>query len=72
MKYSITYTDKEVVSVRPADTVDPTPDTILEDRVGQTIFATVEAADDAEAHEKARRIQQELQTRRTKRDLGGQ
>lgn len=73
MTYRVTYTDKEVVSITPADggQADPTTDTILEDNVGQTLFATIEAADEKEAREKADRLQTELQTRRTKRDLDG-
>lgn len=78
MTYRVIYTDKEVVSVASTEGAgpgmakdDPTTDTILEDNVGQTIYATIEAADDNEAREKAQRLQTELQTRRTKRDLEG-
>lgn len=78
MKFRVTYTDKQVVSIAavtgaPADAgqADPTADTILEDNVGQTLYATIEAADEREAREKADRLQTELQTRRTRRDLEG-
>ena len=70
--YHVQYTDKQVVSIHPAGTnADPTPDTILEERTGQTMYATIEAADDAEARRKAERLQTELQTGRTARDLRG-
>lgn len=78
MKFRVTYTDKEVVSVQATDgPTDPTTydgsvgDTILEDNVGQTLYATIEAADETEAREKADRLKTELQTRRTRRDLEG-
>jgi hypothetical protein len=73
MKFRVTYTDKEVVSITAAQggELDPTPDTILENNVGETIYAIVDAADEREAREKAQRLQTELQTRRTKRDLEG-
>ena len=73
MKFRVTYTDKEVVSITQADggEADPTTDTILEDNVGETLYAIVDAADETEAREKAQRLQTELQTRRTKRDLEG-
>lgn len=72
MQFRVTYTNKQVVSVQATDgPADPTADTILENNVGETLFATIEAADEAEAREKADRLQTELQTRRTKRDLEG-
>lgn len=73
MTYRVTYTDKEVVSITPADggQADPTADTILENNIGETLFATIDAANEREAREKAQRLQTELQTRRTKRDLEG-
>lgn len=73
MKFRVTYTDKEVTSITaaPGGEPDPTSDTILEDNVGQTLYAIVDAADEREAREKAQRLQTELQTRRTKRDLEG-
>jgi hypothetical protein len=78
MKFRVTYTDKEVVSITSAEgrgpgmaADDPTTDTILEDNVGQTLFAVVDAESETEAREKAQRLQTELQTRRTKRDLEG-
>ncbi len=68
--YHVQYTDKKVVSIHPAGhTADPTPDTILEERTGQTLYATIEAANDTEAREKATRLQTELQTHRTARDV---
>jgi len=73
MTYRVTFTDKEVVSIQPTDAgaADPTTDTILEEQTGQTLYATIEAADETEAREKAGRLQTELRTRRTKRDLEG-
>lgn len=69
-QYQVHYNDKEIVSIHPAGTAaDPVFDTILEPRTGQTLYATIEAADDAEAREKAERLQTELQTGRTARDV---
>ncbi len=68
--YHVEYNDKQIVAIHPAGRVaDPTPDTILEERTGQILYATIEAADDAEARYKAERLQIELQTGRTARDL---
>ena len=73
MKFRVTYTDKEVVSITAAQggEPDPTPDTILEENVGETLYAIVNADDEGEAREKAQRLQTELQTRRTRRDIEG-
>jgi hypothetical protein len=68
--YNVQYTDKQVVSIHQAGAdADPTPDTILEERTGQIMYATIQAEDDAEARRKAERLQTELQTGRTARDV---
>ncbi len=73
MLYRVTFVGKRLVSVLPATDgeADPTNDTILEERTGETLYATVEAADEKEAREKAGRLEVELQTGLTKRTLEG-
>lgn len=68
-KYRVEFNDKQLVSVQPTEQEIPAQDTFLEQRTGETIWAIIEAEHDEEAQEKARRLQAELQTGRTKRDL---
>jgi len=69
-KYRVAYDNKEVRSVtRTSGNDNPGSHSLAEDRTGQTIIAIVEAGSDAEAREKAQRLQIELQTGRTKRDI---
>lgn len=68
-KYRVEFDHKEIRSIELAHEPNHTGDTILEENTGQTIFAIVEAGTDQEAREKAERLQTELQTRKTKRDL---
>jgi len=70
-KYRVAFDHKEIRSIEPAHEPNHTGDAILEDNIGETIFAIIDAADDKEAREKAQRLQTELQTRQTKRDLTG-
>lgn len=68
--YRATYKDKLLVNLEPAKgDGEPKGDTILEGQTGELIFATIEAADEAEANEKAKRISLELQTGKPKREL---
>lgn len=62
-KYRVELDDKKVVSVQPTEHDTTTNDTFLEERTGETIYAVIEASDDAEAAEKAERLQTQLQTR---------
>lgn len=73
MNYRATFVNKRLVSIMPAQEgeADPTSDTILEERTGETLYATVEAADEKEAREKAERLEVELQTGLTRRTLEG-
>lgn len=73
MTYRVTFVNKQLVAVTPAEkgAADPTSDTILEERTGETLYATVEADSEAEAREKAERLEVELQTGLTKRTLEG-
>lgn len=73
MTYQATFVDKKLVSLTPAKghEADPTSDTILENRTGETLYATIEAATEKEAREKAGRLEVELQTGLTKRTLEG-
>ena len=67
MKYRVEFDNKEIRSIQPTEQEIPSNDTFLEERTGETIWAIIEARDDAEAQEKARRLATELQTR-TPRD----
>lgn len=73
MTYRVTFVNKRLHSVVPAQdgAADPTSDTILEERTGETLYATVEADSDEEARQKAERLEVELQTGLTKRTLEG-
>ncbi len=73
MTYRATFVDKKLVALDPAQNgeADPTRDTILEERIGETLYATVEGDTEAEAREKAERLETELQTGLTKRALEG-
>ena len=68
-KYRATYDNKQLLSVMPTTEESVSGDTILEERTGETLYAIIEADSDKEAHEKARRLETELITRKTKRDL---
>jgi len=70
-KYRVEFDHKEVRSIDPTEQTTPEQDTFLEEETGETIWAIIEASDDAEAREKAGRLQEELQTRKTKRELRG-
>jgi len=68
--YRATFQNKLLTHLEPTKgSGEPQGDTILEGQTGQLIFATIEAEDEAEAQEKAKRISLELQTGKTKRDL---
>lgn len=69
--YRATYKDKLLINLEPAKgDGEPKGDTILENQTGELIFATIDAADEAEAQEKAKQISLQLQTGKTKRELG--
>ena len=68
-KYRVEFINKELRSVEPTQEEIPANDTFLEERTGETLWAIIEAADDSEAKEKAERLQTELRTRQTRRDL---
>ncbi|RYZ52490.1 MAG: hypothetical protein EOP49_09360 [Sphingobacteriales bacterium] len=70
-KYRVEFDNKEIKSIERAENTTPEHDTFLEERTGETIWATVEADTDEEAREKASRLAVELQTGQTKRDLTG-
>lgn len=68
--YRATFKDKLLLHLEATKgDGEPKGDTILEKQTGELIFATIEAADETEAMEKARRISLELQTGKTKREL---
>ncbi|HRO43653.1 MAG TPA: hypothetical protein PL009_12520 [Flavipsychrobacter sp.] len=70
-KYRVEYDNKEIRSIAPASDPENMGNAILEERTGETIFAIIEAENDDEAQEKAQRLQTELQTGKTKRELTG-
>lgn len=71
MKYRVEFENKELRSVEPTEQQAPANDTFLEEQTGSTIWAIIDAASDAEARQKAERLATELQTRKTKEQLGG-
>lgn len=68
-KYRVEFDNKEIKSIHRTTEEVPASETFLEDRIGDTLWAIVNASNDEEAQEKANRLQIELQTRRTKEDL---
>ncbi len=68
-KFKATYDHKQLLSIFPVSTDETTSNEILEEHTGQTLFAIIEAESEAEAHEKARRLETELITRKTKQDF---
>lgn len=68
-KYRATYDHKQLLSVMPTIDENVVGDTIHEEQTGEMLYAIIDAETDAEAHEKARRLETELVTRRTKRNL---
>jgi hypothetical protein len=70
--YRVEFHDKQIKSVQQTNQTTPHSDTILEEKTGDIIWATIEASSDQEAQEKARRLETELQTRQTKREITGQ
>jgi len=70
-KYRVEFDDKQLISIHPTEETTPVNDTFLEERTGETLWAIIEASNDDEAREKANRLETELQTRRTRRDLEG-
>lgn len=68
-KYSVQLINKQVVSVKRTDGDAVPIDTILEKTTGETIWATIEAASDDQAKEKAEKVAQELQSRETKKAI---
>jgi hypothetical protein len=68
-KYRVLFENKTLVSVDPTKEETPNNDTFLEEKTGDTIWAIIEADSDKAAREKAKRLETELQTRRTKESL---
>jgi hypothetical protein len=61
-KYRVLFENKVLKSVNPTKEETPANDTFLEGTTGATIWAIIEAASDEEAHQKAERLETELQT----------
>ena len=70
-KFRVAFDNKEIKSIHPASDTTPAGDTIHEERTGETIYAIIDAENDSEAREKAQRLQTELQTGKTKREITG-
>jgi hypothetical protein len=70
-KFRIEFDNKQIRSIQQTEQTEPTNDTFLEESTGETIWAIVEAENETEAREKAQRLETELQTRLTKRQLSG-
>lgn len=68
-KYRVEFDNKKIKSIHPTEQELPSNDTFLEERTGETVWAIINADSEEEAHEKATRLEAELQTRRTKEDL---
>ncbi len=68
-KYRVLFENKKMVSVNPTKEETPANDTFLEEATGNTIWAIIDAGSDKEAKEKAKRLETELQTGRTKESL---
>jgi hypothetical protein len=68
-KYRVEFEDKQIRSVQATEQEIPDNDTFLEERTGRTIWAIIEASSEEEARTKAGRLETELQTGKTKREL---
>ena len=68
-KYRVLFENKTMVSVDPTKEETPGNDTFLEEHTGDTIWAIIEADSDKAAREKAKLLEQELQTRQTKETI---
>lgn len=68
-KYRVEFENKEIRSIRPTSQNAPENDAFLEETTGEKLWAVIDANDDNEAQEKARRLATELRTGKTKRDL---
>lgn len=55
-RYRVELENLEIRTVKPADEATHEGDTILEERVGETLFLTLHAGSEAEAREKAERV----------------
>ena len=69
-KYRVAFDNKEIRSIHKADGDRAGNEPVSEERTGNTLYATIEASSDEEAREKAQRLQVELQTGKTKKQLG--
>ncbi|MDQ2751594.1 MAG: hypothetical protein M3R72_01060 [Bacteroidota bacterium] len=67
--YRALFDNKKLVSVARTEQDTPSNDTFLEETTGETIWATIEAKNDAEAQEKAEHLETELQTRQAKETI---
>lgn len=67
--YRATYKDKLLINLEQTKGDGEPKGDIVEGQTGELIFATIDAENDAEAEEKAKRISLELQTGKSKRDL---
>jgi len=70
-KFRVEYSDKQIRSITPAGDTDFTGENTAESRTGETIQAIIDADTEEQAREKAIRLQTELQTGKTKRELEG-
>jgi hypothetical protein len=69
-KYRVEFENKELKSVRLSTGEFNNMGGLPENSTGERIEAFINAKDDAEANEKAKRLEQELQTGRQRDDLG--
>ena len=68
-KYRVEFENKNLKSVEPATQDHSQQENITEEHTGDTIYALIDAENDAEANEKAKRLEIELQTGKTKHQI---
>ena len=68
-KYRVEFDYKHIKSIHPAHQPDAAGDTFLEQTTGEMMYAIVDAESDEEARIKAERLQTELQTGKTRREI---
>lgn len=61
-KYHVTFEDKKLIGLEPVTSSAEVPTDSHEERTGSHLTATIEAKDEHEAQEKARALEQELQS----------
>jgi len=70
-KYRVIFEDKKMVSLEPVTEGRDIATDGHEERTGSILTATINAADEREANEKAKQLETELQTGMTKDQLEG-